>query len=193
MILENKIAKLIDVLIEKGICAREDKDILVYGLYLGIELLLNTVTTIILGVLFNLLLESFIFVMSYSLIRVYAGGYHCKKSICCYFFSSGIVVFVLILVKFTPIWHMLTISLIILLISMPIVLKLAPMEGGSRSLDKAEKKYFRKKTVLHFCLEFIFVIILFLFNLHILGYVVSLGVFITALLILLELFRNIKV
>ena len=142
--LKGKLAKLADVLIEKNISKIEDREIIIYGLSTGMELVLNTATTIVLGLVFGMVLESIIFSLSFSAIRIYAGGYHCQKAINCYFFSSGIVILVLAIVKFTPSKYILKISIFILLISVPVILKLAPVETPTKLLDEMEKVFPKK-------------------------------------------------
>lgn len=182
--LKKQIERLTNVLIEKGISKPEDKEIVIFGLCTGIELFLNIITTIMLGLLFGMIFESILFLISFSFIRTYAGGYHCKKAISCYFLSSGIVVLVLSIVKFTPIGYILGISLIMLLISVPIISKLAPVETETKPLNEVERNYFKKKTILYLCVECVVITTLFLFKLYILGYIICLGITVSAILIL---------
>ena len=99
--------------------------------------------------------------------------------------SSGVVVLALSVVKFTPKEWILGISLIMLLISVSIILKFAPVETATKLLDKTERNYFRKKTILHLWLESIIISIVFLFELYTLGYIVCLGIIVSAMLVLL--------
>lgn len=180
-----QMTKLADILTEKGISKNEDKEIIVYGLTSGIELIFNITTTIALGFIFGMVIESLIFLISFSLIRTYAGGYHCKKAINCYLFSSGVVVLVLTIVKFSPKGNILVSSLMMLLIAIPIILRLAPVETETKPLDEVEQKHFRNKTIFHLAVEGIVIIILFLFKSYVLGYVICLGFLMSAMLVLL--------
>ena len=183
--------KLANMLIEKEISKDEDKEIIIYGLSTGIELLFNIITTLALGFIWGLVFESILFLFSFSLIRTYAGGYHCQKAINCYFFSSGIVILVLAIVKFTPSKYILKISIFILLISVPVILKLAPVETPTKLLDEMEKKYFRKKTVLHLSVESIVITILYISKLTSFAYLICLGIMVSAILVLLG-YKKIK-
>lgn len=84
---KNQITKIADILIKNGVAEIEYKEIIVYGLTFGIELILNILTTIILGFMFGMVIESLIFLISFSLIRTYAGGYHSQSALKCYFFQ----------------------------------------------------------------------------------------------------------
>lgn len=183
--LKLQIIKLVDMFIEKEICKNEDKEIIIHGLTSGIELIFNILTTIILGFIFGLVIESLVFLISFSFIRTYSGGYHCKSAINCYLFSSMVVVLVLFIVKSTDIEYILIISMIMLLISIPIIFNFAPVETATKPLDDIERKYFRNKVILHLCIELIVLTILLLFKLYILEYIVCLGIMVSAILILL--------
>lgn len=137
--LKLQIIKLVDMFIEKEICKNEDKEIIIHGLTSGIELIFNILTTIILGFIFGLVIESLVFLISFSFIRTYSGGYHCKSAINCYLFSSMVVVLVLFIVKSTNIEYILIISMIMLLISIPIIFKFAPVETETKQFDDIEK------------------------------------------------------
>ena len=64
---KNQITKIVDILIKNGVAEIEYKEIIVYGLTFGIELILNILTTIILGFMFGMVIESLIFLISFSI------------------------------------------------------------------------------------------------------------------------------
>ena len=127
--------KLEELLIEKEISKSEDKDLIVYGLCTGIEVCFNIITTIVLGFLFEMVIESLVFFLSFSLIRTNAGGYHCQKAINCYLLSSGIVTLVLAMVRFTPKEFTHIVGVIILIISILILIRLAPVGTLTKPLE----------------------------------------------------------
>lgn len=182
---KNQITKIADILIKNGVAEIEYKEIIVYGLTFGIELILNILTTIILGFMFGMVIESLIFLISFSLIRTYAGGYHSQSALKCYFFSSIVVILVLFAVKYTPINYISFISIIILLISIPIILKFSPVETNSKPLDNHERRYFRKRMLLNLVIELSIIGVLYLFRLYTLQYIISLGIMVSAILVLL--------
>lgn len=86
-------------------------------------------------------------------IRTYAGGYHCQKAINCYLMSSGVILLILGVVKFTPIEYMIIIGIIMLFVAIPILIKFAPMETPNKPLDEDEQKYYRKKMIIRLGIE----------------------------------------
>lgn len=58
-------------------------DIYIYGIELTLSSLLGTVIILMLGIFFGLIIESIIFLISLSLIRVFTGGYHASTYLRC--------------------------------------------------------------------------------------------------------------
>lgn len=182
--------KLADVLIKHDITKGQDKDVLVYGLSVGSELVFNIITTVVLGVMFGLVLESLVFLGSFSFIRTYAGGYHCKKAINCYLMSSGVIIWVLGVIKFTPEGYMLFLGVAMLLIAIPVLLKLAPVDTPSKPLDEDEQKYYYKKTVVHLVIESVVILILFLLKQNRFSILVCIGIALSACLVFAQCRRK---
>lgn len=166
---------LTDVMIEKEISKMEDKDVIVYGLSTGIELVFNIITTIILGLLFGLVLESFVFLVSFSFLRIYAGRYHCEKALNCYLISSGVVALVLALVKFIPQKYLFIIGVILLLLAVSTILKYAPVGSAHRDLDEEELVYFRKKMLQSLLVECLIITFLWAVRMRLLAFPIILG------------------
>lgn len=164
----------------------KDKEIIVYGLKSAVTQGLSIMTTAALGCIVGLLWESIVFLVSFSAIRMYAGGYHCKKAIHCYVISSGIMVLVLTVVKITPSWYMLPISIFILLVSIPIILKLAPVGATNKPLDEVEKQHYRKITIRNLVIECCIILIIFGTDLQNFAFVMSLGIMVTAGVVVLQ-------
>lgn len=177
---------LADMIVKSEKNTVKDKEIIVYGLKSAITQGLSIITTAVLGCIFGLLWESIVFLVSFSAIRMYAGGYHCQKAIHCYIMSSGIMVLVLTVVKITPTWYMLPISILILLVSIPIILKFAPVGATNKPLDEVEKLHYRKITIRNLVVECFKLSILLVAELNNFAFVMSLGIMVTAGVVVLQ-------
>ncbi|MBU5314543.1 accessory gene regulator B family protein [Tissierella carlieri] len=135
---------LTDKLISMQIISVEEKDIYSYGFKQGLLLLLNMITIIIIGFFFNMIWQSVIFMVAYSILRVYAGGYHASTPFSCYLFSVVMITAVLWLIKLIP-WNGF-ICFIITTVSCIIILLIAPVEDANKPLDQEEKRIFKKRT-----------------------------------------------
>ena len=178
--IDKKLENLACTLIENESNPNIDKEIIVYGLSCAIEHGASIITSIVLGLLFGLTLEIIVFLMSFSFIRTYAGGYHCKKAINCYLMSSGVIILVLGAIKFTAEGYMLFLGVAMLLIAIPVLLKLSPVETPSKPLDEDERKYYYKKTIVHLGIESAVILILFLLKQNQFSFLVCIGIALSA-------------
>ncbi len=184
--LSSRIGKLADAIMENETNPNIDKDIIVYGLNSAIQLGASAITTITLGLLFGLTLEIIVFMVSFTFIRTYAGGYHCKKAISCYLMSSVVIVGVLSIAKFIPNELMLILDLTMLVIAIPILYKFAPIEALTKPLDIVEKKFYRRKTLFNLSIECFLITILLSLNLNTFAFVMSFGILISAGLVVIQ-------
>lgn len=140
--------KLINVFIEHNIIDEKDCELYVYGASQAITMLLNFITIIVIGIIFDMLWQSVLFTITYIPIRTYAGGFHCRTPIKCYIFSVIMQIIILFLLKI----NFLNDSIIILLISLfgsILSILLAPVEDINKKLDNLEIKVFRKKAIIN--------------------------------------------
>lgn len=184
---EKQLEKLTEVMVDNGQCSLENKYLVLHGLTAGVELLFNIISTLIIGSILGMFIESILFLIVFPFIRSYAGGYHCKDSISCYFSSVTVLLLVLLLVKYVPTYYSLYMSIVLLTISVPTILKLAPVDTIQKKLDEYEYRHFRKKTLINLMIEFIFIIILIAFNMYSYAFLVSISVFVVAMMLIAQL------
>lgn len=122
----------------------EEKDLYVYGFQQGLLLFFNMITVIIIGFIFNMIWQSVVFIVAYSLLRAYAGGYHTSTQLRCYLFSVGMIISVLWGIKRVP-WSG-SICFIITMIASVIIFTLAPVEDRNKPLCQLEQEIFKKRT-----------------------------------------------
>ena len=181
-----KIEYLADMIVESDRYDSAEKEIIVYGLTSAVEQVVVILATVVLGVLFGLIFESFVFLVSFSMIRMYAGGYHCEKSTHCYIISCGIMMVVLVIVKYTPMAYSTLFSVILLLIAVPIIIKFAPVGATNKPLDDMEKKHYRKRTFFYLSVECCIIFILFIVRMRNISFVMCLGITISSFLLIVQ-------
>ncbi len=174
---EKKIEVFADILIENDISQTNDREIIVYGISTIIEITFNILSTIVVGYILGLLVESLIFLCAFSFIRTYSGGYHCKSAINCYLLSIFTVIIALMLVKICPVDYSQIMSLTMLLLAIPIIIKLAPVETETKLLDDIEKKHYRNKTIRNLIIECLIIGVLFCIGFYSYGLIISFAIF----------------
>ena len=74
--------RLILTLISRNIIKEDDKEIHIYGFNQILFIMLNLIIILIIGISFNMLFETIIFMVIY-IIRIYAGGYYVRFMCLC--------------------------------------------------------------------------------------------------------------
>lgn len=136
--------KVTELMVQNEIVTGEDREIYVYGLNQGIILLVNILTSLLLGFVFNKSIEVLVFLAAYIPLRSYAGGYHAKTPFRCYLISISMILAVIFLTSIN-FWNELII-IAVTLISALVIAFLAPVEDVNKTLDETERKVYKKRT-----------------------------------------------
>lgn len=128
--------------VEKSIIQETDKSIYQFGLQQGFTIMLNLLTTLLIGIVFDMVLESFLFLFFYIPIRSFAGGFHAKTANRCYVYSIFMIITVVLAIKYCPLQYFIC-NFLSFVGSIGIVI-LAPVEDKNKPLDKEEQFLYRK-------------------------------------------------
>ena len=181
----NKITKkLVDI----NVIEEADSELYEYGFWQGGVLIFNFLTVVLLGILFNMLLESIIFLIFYGVLRTIAGGYHARTQNTCYILSIILMIVVLIMLKTFP-WNII-LCCILTVLSISVIFILAPVQDENKLLDEIEKKFFKKLSRIISLLYGFIIFLLFLFNKNELAYCVVISLFILTIMLVLGKIRN---
>ena len=117
-------------------------EIYTYGMELLISSILETVILLILGILLNKFIETLIFIFAFSAIRFFTGGYHAKTYSGCAIVTVFVYLFTLscyeILWKYLS-DYLICIYTLVLLISLLLIVKFAPIENVGKSIENKQK------------------------------------------------------
>lgn len=127
-----------------GEIKEEDRELFIYGLTQGIRMCLNVLTTLLIGLLMGMWWQGLLFLAAFIPTRSFAGGYHAKTPLRCYWCSVGIVIAALTVVRNGRDIQIILNTVAIL--SVAVILYLAPVESENKPLSEPEKKSFKKKT-----------------------------------------------
>lgn len=142
--LERLSEKFAGKLVSTGIIPEADTDVYVYGFFQVVMLLLNVITTLLLGILFQQLLLCILLNAAYIPIRISAGGHHADSPFRCYINSTIMIAVLLAVIKWIPIHPV--VSVILLVIASIVIWILAPVETENNPLDETERYVYRKRT-----------------------------------------------
>lgn len=146
----------------------ENIDIYVYGLELFISSMFCTLLLLLTGVMTNSLIESFIFILSFSVLRIFTGGFHSNSYLICT--SITVSMYLLIVLIYRILFKYITQTYVyipVFVFTLIIIVLFSPMVNSNKSLDKYQYKKCKIKSVVVATLEMTIYIILnniFAFN-----------------------------
>lgn len=177
-----------DKLVGFGIISESDIEIYVFGFYQIVMLLLNVVTTLILGVAFRLIVPCIILNIAYIVIRISAGGYHADSPVKCYIYSTLMIAVLLSVIKWIHIPN--TVLASMLVISGIVIVILAPVETENNPLDEIEKKVYRKRSLIVLSLEILACIFLQIISKKWVVQIIVLGLFAECIMLIAGIIKN---
>lgn len=141
--------KLISSKAARYLCSNEtDTDSLElyeYAIYVVLSSISHIATIVVLGVFFNMIIESVVFYFSFISIRKFAGGYHAKTPTKCYLFSILSNIIILYFIKLVNgVSVIFVFSLIMFeLFCVVLILLISPLDTENNPLKTSEKKMYR--------------------------------------------------
>ena len=177
-----------DILEQQNKFAPEDKEVYRYGVQQGLNLTLNILTTIIIGVLCGMVYPSILFLVCYMPLRSFCGGYHAKTHLRCYIYSVIMITSILLVTKYTA--FNIFLYEVLVLISLIIILLLAPVEDENKKLDSVEKRVFRKKAYIITFLEVLLYHIFLLTHLTYCYIILCVALFSLSILMVIGFIKN---
>lgn len=138
--------KLTNWLVSKKIITVEEKEVYEYGVFQMMVNVLDTMSILILSILFSKVLPTCCYIVCFCMLRKYAGGYHAKSMIGCYLMTVGSAIIMLLTIRFcrlpiaviTAVW----------LVSGIIVFLFAPVQNRNKRLDELEQLVYRRRAII---------------------------------------------
>jgi accessory gene regulator B len=140
----NNISKKITCSLEEaGAVPPEDKALYEYGIRMGILLVINVATALLIGLILGMLLQCAVFLIAFSPIRSYSGGYHARSPLACYLLSIPLIAALLFVIRLVP-WAG-SVLIPVLLVSIFVIILLAPVADPNKPLSAGEIVVYRRK------------------------------------------------
>ena len=177
-----------DILEQQNKFSKDEKEIYRYGIQQTLNLTLNILTTIIIGLILHTAFQSIWFLICYIPLRSYCGGYHAPNHLRCYIYSVILITCILEVTKHFRFNNVVCESFVLL--SFFVIILLAPIEDKNKPLDNIEKKVFRKKACKLALIEVIVYHVLLTLNLTYSYVILSLSLLSLSLLMIIGAIKN---
>ena len=189
--MEHKLSLIVcNRLLKNDVITEDMKDIYVYGFDLLFSFLISTSIIITIGLITGHALQTFLFLITFILVRRYTGGYHANTYLKCQIYTVTFYLLVTGLSLYVNIFHY--IFVILELIGVLIILIWGPIDNPHKPLTKTEKKKHKITGLILFSLVWIAGITIKLYN-NILGNTLFYTLALIIILMIVPLFeRRIK-
>lgn len=139
----NLYERITNALIKAGAVPPEDSALYEYGIKMGLLMVINIVTAVLIGLFLGMIWQCIIFLAAYNPVRTYAGGSHANTPLKCYLFSIPAMFAILFGIKLIP-WNGYAV-VIVLILAGAVIWLLAPVEDANKPLDQLERKVYGRK------------------------------------------------
>lgn len=127
---------------------KDTEEIIVYGAFAVLQILWSFLCVVILGAIFNVLMESIIIVLTIAIFRKYSGGIHANSPNKCAIFGAIICIIMALIVKNISVsFNLMFISIFILvyMYSYYTIYKFVPVDTKSKPIENIDEKLRLKK------------------------------------------------
>ena len=190
--MEKIINKILLIMKSSGLIETDD-EIIRYGLEIVIMRGVFLILILVIGALMNCLIESIIFTVSYSVLRMYAGGCHAESRSKCFINSVLTLIIALIGIKAAEAYGFAAAALGVLSVIAAIYIFIAsPIDTENKRLDKDEVYHYGKRARIFLVILSLLAGIMLVLRLNSVAYSVMMGMVIEAVLMLIGYLQNRK-
>lgn len=152
-------AYVANLLAEHKFISKDKIEICRYGLENLIVSLLEILSVLIFSIIFNEVMCTMIFLISFISLRRYTGGFHAKTKLGCYIVLLAIYLIFILIIKNMPAKYNLAFEITSVLFTNFMVLKYAPIVNRNKKINKAERKTFQRFGIILTLVSSVFVVL----------------------------------
>lgn len=131
-----------------SVISSDDIELYEYGLFILLSHLYYFLVSFACGIILNSLLESVIFYIMFSLLRAYAGGVHASTELVCTISTTLSIIGCNVIIKLFIMQEWLVFSIVAFILTAFFVVVLSPLDSPNKPLSEAEKKHYKKISLL---------------------------------------------
>jgi accessory gene regulator B len=151
-------------LYKRKFISENDIELISYGLFLLFSYAIYALLCLACGIIFHCVVESIIFYFSFSIIRMFTGGFHASSESKCFLISSIMIFLSMITVIILERYQIAIVFFIMLLISSVLIVVFSPLDNENKKLDRQEKAKFHKTAIAILILFIALILIFFKLN-----------------------------
>ena len=137
--------KLTNLSIAHGFAVEENRDVYIYGYEIALSVSMNVCVCLLISAFFSQLSEGIAFLLTFSILRRCAGGYHAKTHGGCIFAFSCLFTLSLLLLSIFKKNHRVLFGVLICVVAAIILIALAPIDHENKRISAKLYPAVRKK------------------------------------------------
>ena len=183
--------KFANILVNNEVIANDDLEIYRYGFETLIYFIVNISVALLIGIIFDKFIHTIMFLSCYCTLRQFTGGYHARNYTECTMTFAVSYILIIMITNSIDIYRVKYLLIILLLISMTIIYKVAPLEHRNKPLSINEKMKY-KKIIKKITLAIAIIVITSLMLNVISDYIIyfALAMFLIVILLLVQIMIN---
>ena len=178
-----------DKLVKDEIIGPEDKALYLFGFKQALHHLITILSVFLLSFIFDAFWIALFFLLFYTPMRVFAGGFHAKTPTRCYIVNNLMLIGIFLASDYFA-WGIKPL-LIITIASAVVILGLAPVEDKNKPLDVYEVKVYRRRTGVIVAAELLLFAIGLIYEVKLLSTAICLAVLLLAVMLVLGKIKNV--
>lgn len=136
--------KFANILVNNEVITTEDFEIYRYGFETLIYFIVNVLVALLIGIVFDKFIHTIIFLSCYCTLRQFTGGYHARNYTECTITFAVSYMLIIMISNTIDIYSFKYLLITLLLISITIIHKIAPLEHRNKPLSIDEKMKYKK-------------------------------------------------
>lgn len=144
--LHNSSNRIASFFVEKNIICAEQAPIYAYGVELILATILNTVVILSIGIFMGRFLETVLFLLTFAVIRSFAGGYHADTHLKCLLILVAVFLVNMLLLSLIPEKYILVVTISVALAGLLLIFFYAPVDHENKKFDEGEGHKYKIKS-----------------------------------------------
>ncbi len=182
--MEEIYGKIASALVASKNIESNEEELYKYAIKITIHTLINTITTLLIGIVFGMLKECICFFLVFFILRKFTGGVHAKRYVNCFFSSVILIAISLCIIRLLQNNNYRFEFICVDMFSVVLICALSPVQNINRPLSSRENKIYRTLSII--LSVFVLLAVLYLnINGRKVSYSVGMGLIVVSLLMII--------
>lgn len=152
--------RLASFFVYKKIIEKDDEEVYEYGLQLLLSTVINGLIALLIAIITGTLLQCFLYLAAFIVMRKTAGGYHANTHLGCCCILAVVLSCFIAFIKFVPVDVYILIALFSIVFSVIIIFLFSPLEHKNKPISSEDKIRLKRKSRIYILIISAIIIVL---------------------------------